>query len=98
MLPGRPERGPVAEKTSIIGFMPTAPTAPRPALAPAPASAPHRVVALALPGVVLLDLAAPTHLFGHCGGPLYAFAVAGVQPGPVATSTGLEITAPGGLE
>lgn len=58
----------------------------------------HRVVALALPSVVLLDLAAPTHLFGHCGAPLYSYAVAGAQPGPVATSTGLELVAPGGLE
>jgi AraC family transcriptional activator FtrA len=58
----------------------------------------HRVVALALPGVVLLDLAAPTHLFGHCGGPLYGYVVAGAQPGPVVTSTGLEIIVPGGLE
>jgi transcriptional regulator GlxA family with amidase domain len=74
----------VAEKTSIIGFMPT--------------SVAHRVVALALPSVVLLDLAAPAHLFGHCGGALYGFAVAGARRGPVVTSTGLEIVAPGGLE
>jgi AraC family transcriptional activator FtrA len=58
----------------------------------------HRVVALALPSVVLLDLAAPTHLFGHCGGPRYSYVVAGATRGPVATSTGLEIVAPGGLE
>jgi AraC family transcriptional regulator, transcriptional activator FtrA len=70
--------------------MPTAP--------PPPPPLPHRVVALALPSVVLLDLAAPTHLFGHCGGPRYSYAVAGATRGPVATSTGLQIVAPGGLE
>ena len=55
-------------------------------------------MALALPSVVLLDLAAPTHLFGHCGGPRYSYVVAGATRGPVATSTGLQIVAPGGLE
>jgi AraC family transcriptional activator FtrA len=59
---------------------------------------PHRVVALALPGVVLLDLAAPTHLFGHCGAPRYAFELAAVRPGPVRSSTGFEVLAPHGLE
>ena len=58
---------------------------------------PHRVVALALPSVILLDLAAPTHVFGHCGGGLYRFELAGLRPGPVTTSTGLEITARRGL-
>ena len=47
----------------------------------------HRVVVLALPGVVLLDLAAPTHLFGHCGAGRYALEVAGLRAGPVASST-----------
>jgi AraC family transcriptional activator FtrA len=65
---------------------------------PAPPLVTHRVVALARPSVVLLDLAAPTHLFGHCGAPLYGFVVAGERRGPVVTSTGLEIVAPGGLE
>jgi transcriptional regulator GlxA family with amidase domain len=58
----------------------------------------HRVVALALPGVLLLDLAAPTHVFGHCGAPRYAFALAGLEAGPVTTSTGLDVVAPQGLE
>ncbi|MEP7023775.1 MAG: helix-turn-helix domain-containing protein [Actinomycetota bacterium] len=64
------------------------------------AVSPHQVVALALPGVVLLDLAAPTHLFGHCGDGRYSFAVAsaGAGSGPVPTSTGLEILASGGLD
>jgi AraC family transcriptional activator FtrA len=48
--------------------------------------------------VILLDLAAPAHLFGHCGHPWYSHAVAGPQPGPVTSSTGLDIVAAGGLE
>jgi len=58
----------------------------------------HRVVALALPGVLLLDLAAPTHVFGHCGAPEYTFALAGVRAGAVPTSTGFDLTAPHGLD
>ena len=73
---------------SIIGFMPHPER---------PVGSPHRVVALALPGVVLLDLAAPTHLFGHCGGPLYSFDLAGAEAGPIATSTGFDVVAPHGL-
>jgi transcriptional regulator GlxA family with amidase domain len=61
-------------------------------------SAPHRVVALALDGVVLLDLAAPTHLFGHCGAPHYSFSLAGVRAGAVRSSTGIEVVAQAGLE
>jgi len=74
----------VAEVTATIRFMPTI-------------AVPHRVLALALPGVVLLDLAAPTHLFGHCGAPWYSFELAGIEAGPVATSTGFELIAPKGL-
>ena len=59
---------------------------------------PHRVVALALPGVVALDLAAPAHLFGHCGAPHYAFSLAGVRRGRVPTSTGFDVIAPHGLD
>lgn len=57
----------------------------------------HQVVVLALPGVVLLDLAAPAHLFGHCGADRYALTIAGVEPGPVVTSTGLPLVASHGL-
>jgi AraC family transcriptional regulator, transcriptional activator FtrA len=57
----------------------------------------HQVVALALPGVILLDLAAPTHLFGHCGSPHYRFELAGLRAGPVPTSTGFDLVAPRGL-
>ncbi|MFZ1997154.1 MAG: helix-turn-helix domain-containing protein [Solirubrobacteraceae bacterium] len=53
---------------------------------------------MALDGVVLLDLAAPTHLFGHCGAPHYSFSLAGVRRGPVRSSTGIEVTAPAGIE
>ncbi len=77
---------PVAEMPILARILPTL-------------SAPlHRVVALALPGVVLLDLAAPTHLFGHCGTGRYDFSVAGFEAGPVASSTGLELFATHGLE
>jgi transcriptional regulator GlxA family with amidase domain len=63
-----------------------------------PHRAPHHVVALALEDVVLLDLAAPTHLFGHCGAPHYAFTLAAVRPGPVRSSTGIEVMANAGIE
>ena len=60
--------------------------------------APHRVIALALDGVILLDLAAPTHLFGHCGAPHYSFSLAGVRAGAVRSSTGIAVMAPAGVE
>jgi AraC family transcriptional regulator, transcriptional activator FtrA len=59
---------------------------------------PHRVVALAIPSVVLLDLAAPTHLFGHCGADHYSFELAGLRPGRIPSSTGIELTARHGLD
>jgi AraC family transcriptional activator FtrA len=62
-----------------------------------PAQRSHSVVALALPGVILLDLAAPAHLFGHCGAPHYRFELAGLTSGPVPTSTGFDVVAPRGL-
>ncbi|MGZ4242666.1 MAG: GlxA family transcriptional regulator [Solirubrobacteraceae bacterium] len=65
---------------------------------PTAGATPHHVVALALDGVVLLDLAAPTHLFGHCGAPYYSLELAAVTPGPVRSSTGLEVLARHGLE
>src|ERR1700722_14644473 len=67
--------------TTIVDFMPR----------------PHPVVALALPSVILLDLAAPTHLFGHCGEDRYRFTLAGVRSGPVETSTGFAISTQSGL-
>jgi transcriptional regulator GlxA family with amidase domain len=59
---------------------------------------PHQVVALALDGLVLLDLAAPAHLFGHCGAPHYAFVLAGVRAGAVRSSTGIDVVASAGVE
>ena len=60
--------------------------------------APHRVVALALPTVILLDLAAPTQIFGQRGGDRYSFELAGLRKGQVETSTGIPIVASRGLE
>jgi AraC family transcriptional regulator, transcriptional activator FtrA len=65
---------------------------------PTESSTPHRVVALALDGLVLLDLAAPTHVFGHCGAPHYSFALAAIRPGPVRSSTGIEVLARLGVD
>jgi transcriptional regulator GlxA family with amidase domain len=79
----------VADTSDIVEFVPTAP-GPR-----APA---HHVVALALPGVMLLDLAAPTHVFGHCGSPYYTFELAALRAGPVRSSTGLDVLATAGLD
>jgi len=65
---------------------------------PSDSSTAHRVIALALDGLVLLDLAAPTHVFGHCGAPHYSFALAAIAPGPVRSSTGIEVIAPLGVD
>ncbi len=58
----------------------------------------HRVVAVPLNGVRALDLAAPAHFFGHLGRDRYDFALAGVTPGPVRTSSGFEILVEAGVE
>jgi AraC family transcriptional activator FtrA len=63
----------------------------------APMSA-HRVVALALERLVLLDLAAPAHVFGHWGEDRYAFVLAGVDAAPVMTSSGFTIDVHAGIE
>src|SRR5581483_5668346 len=47
--------------------------------------------------VLVLDLAAPSHVFGDCGAPHYRFTVASIRPGPVRTSTGFSIVAERGL-
>jgi AraC family transcriptional activator FtrA len=61
--------------------------------------APHRVVALAIEPVVLLDLAAPAHLFGHCGGDRYSFCLAAADGvSPVMTSSGVAVTVQGDLD
>lgn len=50
-----------------------------------------------MPGVVLLDLAAPEHIFGHCGDPHYSFEVAGLDAGEVRSSAGTVLATPSGL-
>jgi transcriptional regulator GlxA family with amidase domain len=58
----------------------------------------HRVVALALEQLVLLDLAAPAHVFGQWGGEHYGFVLAGARKGPVMTSSGFAVDVQAGLE
>jgi AraC family transcriptional activator FtrA len=60
--------------------------------------APHRVVALALERLVLLDLAAPAHVFGHCGEDRYSFVLAGLESAPVTTSSGFAVEVQAGLD
>jgi transcriptional regulator GlxA family with amidase domain len=57
----------------------------------------HRVVALALERLVLLDLAAPAHLFGQLGEDRYSFLLAGAEAGPVMTSSGFTVNVQAGL-
>jgi AraC family transcriptional activator FtrA len=59
---------------------------------------PHRVVALSLDGLVLLDLAAPAHVFGQWGGDRYSFLLAGGSRAPVTTSSGFKVVVQAGLE
>lgn len=47
---------------------------------------PHRVVTLALPTVNLLDVAAPSQIFGELAGDRYEFELAALTEGPVETS------------
>jgi transcriptional regulator GlxA family with amidase domain len=58
----------------------------------------HRVVALALDRLVLLDLAAPAHVFGQWGEDRYSFVLAGVGGAPVMTSSGFRVDVQAGLE
>jgi transcriptional regulator GlxA family with amidase domain len=51
----------------------------------------HRVVAVVLDGVRVLDLAAPAHFFGHLGGERYDFELAAAEPGAVRSSSGFDI-------
>jgi AraC family transcriptional regulator, transcriptional activator FtrA len=57
----------------------------------------HRVVALALERLVVLDLAAPAHVFGQWGGDRYSFTVAGVDRRPVMTTSGFAVEVQAGL-
>ncbi len=52
---------------------------------------PHRVVALALPGVVAFDLALITQVFGYADEDEYACVVATPKGSPVQSSTGLTV-------
>jgi AraC family transcriptional activator FtrA len=58
----------------------------------------HRVVALGLERLVLLDLAAPAHVFGHCAEDRYSFLLAGVGTAPVMTSSGFTVDVQAGIE
>lgn len=59
----------------------------------------HHVVALALPEVVVFDLAIPSQIFGHRDERQeYAFTLAAPQPGPVPTTSGYAVHATAGLE
>lgn len=59
----------------------------------------HRVVALALPGVVAFDLSNAAQIFGHRSARShYSFAVCAPTAGLVMSSTGFEVAAPFGLE
>lgn len=59
----------------------------------------HRVVALALPGVVAIDLSIAAQIFGHHSAQSrYSFAVCAPQAGLVTSSTGFGVAAPFGLE
>lgn len=58
----------------------------------------HRVVAAVLPGTVLLDLAAPAHLFGHCGAGRYAFDTVAIGDPAPHTTCGLTLATSAGTE
>lgn len=58
----------------------------------------HGVAVLAIADVVAFDLAIATQVFGHRDESLYALELCGVEPGPVATTTGFSLLAPAGLE
>ncbi len=59
----------------------------------------HRVVALALPEVVVFDLAIPAQVFGHRDEiDRYDFSVCSPTPGLVPSTTGFAVHAPSGLD
>jgi transcriptional regulator GlxA family with amidase domain len=59
---------------------------------------PHHVVAVAVQGCLLLDVAIPVHVFGYEGQDRYRLTLAGCQPGPVRSATGMVLHAQAGLE
>ena len=56
---------------------------------------PRTVVIVALPGVQLLDVAGPLDVFAEAnvqaGYPAYALFVAGAEPGPIRSSSGIRL-------
>jgi AraC family transcriptional activator FtrA len=58
----------------------------------------HHVVAVAVEGCLLLDVAIPIHVFDYHGQDRYRFTLAGCRRGPVRTSTGVVLQAEAGLE
>lgn len=69
-----------------------------PAMAAAPASAPHRVVVLALDGVYPFEMTIPVRIFGTAegpdGSPLYEVLTCSLDGGPVRTSADFSVTVP----
>jgi transcriptional regulator GlxA family with amidase domain len=57
----------------------------------------HHVAVLALPTTVMLDLAAPVHVFGYHGEDRYRLELAGIRPGPIRTAEGVTIRLGQGL-
>lgn len=58
----------------------------------------HRVVALAIPDVILFDLAIPAEVFGRAvERDRYAFEVCAERPGAVSSASGVEVRVPRGL-
>src|SRR5512139_729457 len=70
--------------------------------APAQGRPPHRVVVLALPGVVPFELGIPARIFGAprgaAGEPLYEVLTCGLRPGPVVTGADFAIHVEHGAE
>jgi transcriptional regulator GlxA family with amidase domain len=59
----------------------------------------HRIVAVAIPDVILFDLAIPAEVFGRrVERDRYAFEVCAERPGMVPTATGVDIRVPRGLK
>jgi AraC family transcriptional activator FtrA len=60
--------------------------------------APHRVVAVILDDVNVLELAGPTNFFAVIGAGRYELVLAGAQPGPISTSSGFDLMVDAGPE
>src|SRR5215472_1081786 len=51
----------------------------------------HHVAVLALPTIVMLDLAIPVHVFGYHGEDRYRLDLAGIRPGLIRTAEGIAV-------